>query len=91
MKHFTWRKKLAVGVSTAVATVGTMTASVFASTTTDFSPITDAISQKLTVAEVSGIIASVIGAGIGFVLLWWGARKLIRSLITAFQNGKIKL
>jgi hypothetical protein len=61
-----------------------------ASTTTDFSSITNAITGKLTVAEVAAIIAAIIGAGMGFVLLWFGARKLVGSIIKAFKTGKIK-
>ncbi len=58
--------------------------------TTDFSSIQAALSTEFTVAEISALIASVIGATVGFALLWFGARKLVRAIISAFKTGKIK-
>ncbi len=57
---------------------------------TDFTAIKSALTSKFTVAEVSSLIASVVGATVGFAVLWWGARKLVRSIVSAFKTGKIK-
>jgi len=57
--------------------------------TTDFSEIISAITGKLTVAEIGGLIAAIIGAGMGFVLLWFGARKLVKAIVSAFKTGKL--
>lgn len=58
--------------------------------TTDFTPITDALSTTFTVGEIASVIGTIIGTGVSFVLLWWGARKLVRAIIGAFKSGKLK-
>ena len=54
-------------------------------------PLVNAITSQLTPSSIVSIIALVIGAGIGFVFLWWGIRKVANVVITAFQRGKLKL
>jgi len=84
------RAKLASVLSLSMVMVATFCSSAFASTTTDFSAITTAVTSKLTVAEVAAVIAAIIAAGMAFVLLWWGARKLVNAIINAFKTGKIR-
>lgn len=85
------KKKIVATLALAMSMVFGITGTAFAaSTTTDYSAITSAITSELTVAEVVAVIAAIIGAGMGFVLLWWGARKLLNSMISAFKSGKIK-
>ena len=54
----------------------------------------DAIESSLTsafsVSEIATMIGTIIGAGVGFVLTWWGARKLVNAIISAFKSGKLK-
>lgn len=59
--------------------------------TVDFSAVTSALSSSFSVSEIVAIIAAVLGAGCSFVILWWGSRKLVNNIITAFQKGKVKL
>lgn len=68
-----------------------MTATAFASTTTDFSVIKNAITSNLDTAEILAIVGSVIATGIGFVVLWFGIRKLVYSALAAFRGGKLKI
>lgn len=50
-----------------------------------------ALTGQISVTTVVGVIASVVGAGIGLVFMWWGVRKLVRSLMAAFRSGKLKV
>jgi hypothetical protein len=58
--------------------------------TTDFTAVQTALTSDFTIAEIAALIASVIGATVGFALLWFGARKLVSAIITAFKTGKIR-
>ncbi len=57
---------------------------------TDFQQILDSITGQISVTTVVGVISAVVGAGIGFVFMWWGVRKLASSLMAAFRSGKLK-
>lgn len=59
-------------------------------TTTDFSPILTALQSGISSAEIVSIIASGLGVAAGFVILWWGSRKLVGMVMAAFKSGKIK-
>jgi len=85
------KKKVLATFALSLALIASITSTVFASTTTDYSSITTAVTGELTVAEVTAVIAAVLAAGMVFVLLWWGARKLINGIVTAFKTGKIKI
>lgn len=49
--------------------------------------ITDVTSQ-FSVSEIVTVMSTIIVAGIGFVFLWWGARKAYRALMSAVRRGK---
>jgi len=88
-------KKVIAIISGLIASVST-TALVFASggsnATIDFSEVTNAITGAgFTVGTIMSIIGSVLSAGLSLVLAWWGARKLIRALMNAFQKGKVRV
>lgn len=59
--------------------------------TLDFSKLIDAITSVISVDVILGIIAAILGAGMIFVLMWFGARKLINAVITAVKTGKLKI
>ena len=69
-----------------------MTATAFASTppTVDYSAVTDALTGSFTVAQIGAVIGVVLATGVGFVLFWWGSRKLVRGVMSAFKSGKLK-
>ena len=52
-------------------------------------PIKTAVTTAVTPAQIVGIIASVIGVGLVFVLMWFGVRKLISIFTKAVTKGKI--
>lgn len=67
---------------------------ILATTTTsvgwsDLSDVLTAITGQISVTTVIGVVAGAIGAAIGLVFMWWGVRKLIRVLMSAFRKGKL--
>lgn len=58
---------------------------------TDWAPIIAAMTGQITVANVVGVIAKAISAGIGLVFMWWGGRKAVRTLMAAFRKGKVSM
>ena len=55
----------------------------------DLSDVLTAITQQISVTTVIAVVAGAIGAAIGLVFMWWGVRKLIRVLMSAFRKGKL--
>ena len=58
--------------------------------TVDMSPITTALTTAVTPAMILTIIATALGAGLVFVLVWFGSRKIASVFIRALKTGKIK-
>lgn len=57
----------------------------------DWSSVLTALTNQISVSTIVGVIASVIGAGIGLVFMWWGVRKLVRVIMAAFRGGKLRV
>ena len=57
--------------------------------TTSIQPVIDAATAQLTVANVMLVLAAGVGVGIGLVLAWFGVRKLLKILMSAFTKGKL--
>lgn len=55
----------------------------------DLSTVLSAITDQISVTTVIAVIAGAIGAAIGLVFMWWGVRKLIRVIMSAFRKGKL--
>ena len=55
----------------------------------DLSSVLSAITDQVSVTTVIAVIAGAVGAAIGLVFMWWGVRKLIRVLMSAFRKGKL--
>lgn len=45
----------------------------------------------LNIGNIVAIVGAGIGAVIGLFLAWWGARKLVHMLMTAFKKGKVSM
>lgn len=58
-------------------------------TWSDLSSVLSAITDQISVTTVIAVVAGAIGAAIGLVFMWWGVRKLIRTLMAAFRKGKL--
>lgn len=59
--------------------------------TVDFSGFITALTGSITTAEVLTVLASVVGVGMGFFLMWLGVRKCIRAFTSAVAAGRIRL
>lgn len=47
------------------------------------------LTSAITPTQVLTMLGSVIGVGMGFVLMWFGARKAVSIFSKAVQKGKI--
>lgn len=56
----------------------------------DWASVLSAITNQISVSTIVGVLASVVGAGVGLVFMWWGVRKLASVLMNAFRKGKLK-
>lgn len=52
-------------------------------------PLTTALTGSITAPQLVAILASIVGVGMTFVLMWFGARKLKQIFTTALTRGKI--
>lgn len=57
----------------------------------DFTGLITALTGAITPAQLLAVLASVVGVGIGFVLMWFGVRKVISSFTSAVMKGRLKL
>lgn len=57
---------------------------------TDWATVIEAMTGQISVSTVVGVLATLVGAGIGLVFMWWGVRKAARSLMAAFRSGKLR-
>ena len=51
-------------------------------------PVIDALTSQISVSTVVAALATFVTAGIGLVFMWWGLRKGLRSLMSAFRKGR---
>lgn len=54
-------------------------------------PLMDSLVSSITPAQIIGVLASIIGVGMTFVLMWFGARKLVSIFKKAVTKGKISV
>lgn len=65
-----------------------------ASTVVDMSAwqsVIDALTAQVSVTTVVGVLAGLMGLGIGGVFMWWGLRKGLRFLQNTTFRGKAKM
>lgn len=55
---------------------------------TDWASVISDVTAQFSVTSVVAVMSSIIVAGIGFVFLWWGARKAYRALMKAVTKGR---
>lgn len=53
-------------------------------------PLSTALTSSITPTEIVTVLASIIGVGMAFVLMWFGVRKLKTIFTNAVTKGKIK-
>lgn len=60
-------------------------------TSADFASIMTALQNQLNVTTVVEVLAVLVGATVGLVFMWWGARKGLGVLMAAFKKGSARL
>lgn len=70
--------------------IGSVVVASTAVSASDWASVLTAMTGQISVSTVVGVLASVVGAGIGLVFMWWGVRKLARTLMAAFRSGKLR-
>ena len=60
-----------------------------ADVSTVIAPLKTALIGSITPAQLVAILASIVGVGMTFVLMWFGARKLKQIFSQAVTKGKI--
>lgn len=60
-------------------------------TSADWASVLTALTTQISVSTVVGVIAAAVTAGVGLVFMWWGVRKLTRTLMAAFRGGKLRI
>lgn len=58
---------------------------------TDWSGVLTPLTAQISVSTIVGALATFITAGIGLVFMWWGVRKLVRTVMSAFRKGKLSV
>lgn len=57
----------------------------------DFSGFISALTGSITPAQLLAVLASVVGIGMTFFLMWFGIRKAVRIFTNALSKGKLSL
>lgn len=50
-----------------------------------------ALTGQISVSTVVGVLATIATACVGLAFMWWGVRKAVRALMSAFKKGKVSL
>lgn len=57
----------------------------------DLSSFITSLTGAITPADIITVLASVVGVGMAFFLMWLGIRKAIGAFSSAVKSGKIRL
>ena len=57
----------------------------------DLEPLVTALQGAITPEQMITILVSIVGVGMGFVLMWFGARKAVRMFSSALTKGKLRI
>lgn len=57
----------------------------------DFSAFITALTGTISPADILSILASCVGVGIVFVLMWMGVRKIVGAFSSAVMKGRLKI
>ena len=60
-------------------------------TAADWASVISAMTAQISVGTIVAVLATIVGACIGIVFMWWGVRKAVRALMAAFRKGKISV
>lgn len=57
----------------------------------DVASLITSLSATVSPGDVLTLIGTCVGAGMGFVLAWFGARKVVRAFTGALKKGKVSV
>ncbi len=57
-------------------------------TPSDWAKLITDVTSQFSIVQIVAVMSSLIVAGIGFVFLWWGARKAYKAIMSAVRKGK---
>lgn len=57
----------------------------------DFSSYISALTGTITTGQVLTVLASVVGVGMAFFLMWLGVRKATKGFTSAVSTGRIRI
>lgn len=60
-------------------------------TPADWAPVLEELTNQVSVSTIMTALATFVGACIVLVFAWWGVRKGVRSLMSAFRKGKLSV
>lgn len=60
-------------------------------TSSAFSSVVDAVTAQVSVSTIVEVLAYAVPVVIGMVFMWWGVRKVVRMVMSAFRKGKISV
>lgn len=55
----------------------------------DYGAVTSSLTSIFSVAEMLKLVGIIVGASGGLAIAWFGARKIVRGVMSAFKKGKI--
>lgn len=58
---------------------------------TAFSSVVDAVTAQISVSSVVEVLVYAVPVVIGLVFMWWGVRKVVRMVMSAFKKGRISV
>ena len=60
-------------------------------TANDWASVITAVTGQISVQTIVAALATMVAAGIGLVFMWWGLRKAVRTIMSAFRKGKLSV
>lgn len=60
-------------------------------TSSDFQSILTNLQAQISVSTIVEVLGVVVTACVGLAFMWWGVRKVISALMSAFKKGKVSL
>lgn len=57
-------------------------------TASDWAKLITDVTSQFSFSTIVEVMSTIVVAGIGFVFLWWGARKAYRALMKAVTKGR---
>lgn len=55
---------------------------------TDWAKVITDVTAQFSITSIVSVMSAIVVAGIGFVFLWWGARKAFRAIMSAVRRGR---